>query len=70
LAQLKEGYVLYAKSACVSCHMAFDIYRIPSEKWLFIATDMSYKAKLTSSQKDAVYKYVCAVKAADPNKKN
>ena len=69
LEQLKEGYVLYAKSACVSCHSPISIYYYPTAKWPFILEDMSYKAKLTASQKDAVFKYVYAIVAADPNKK-
>lgn len=69
LVKLKEGYTLYAKSACVSCHGPVNIYNYPNEKWPFILNDMCYRAKLTASQTDAVYKYVYAIKAADPNKK-
>lgn len=69
LEQLKEGYTLYAKSACVSCHGAVNIYTFRMDKWQFIIQDMAYRAKLTQSQKDAVLRYVYAIKAAEPNKK-
>ena len=69
LEQLKEGYVLYAKSACISCHSAVNIYLYREDKWAFIMQDMAYRAKLTASQKDAVLKYVYAIKATEPNKK-
>ncbi len=67
--QLKEGYTLYAKSACISCHAPVNIYAFPNEKWPAILQSMSYEAKLTAAQKDAVTKYVYAIKAADPFKK-
>jgi hypothetical protein len=68
LEQLKEGYTLYAKSACISCHRALNIYIMREEKWPFILQDMAYRAKLTQTQKEAVLRYVYAVKAADPDK--
>jgi hypothetical protein len=67
--QLKEGYTLYAKSACISCHSTVNIYRFREDRWAFIIQDMAYRAKLTPTQKDAVLKYVYAIKATDPNKK-
>ncbi len=69
LAQLKEGYTLYAKSACLSCHGTVNIYAFPSHKWVFVLPDMYYRAKLTPAQQDAVTKYVYAIMAANPNKK-
>jgi cytochrome c5 len=68
LQQLKEGYTLYAISACKSCHGAANIYAYREDKWLFILQDMAYKAKLTAPQKEAVTRYVFAIKAADPQK--
>lgn len=67
--QLKEGYVLYAKSACVSCHGAVNIYTFPTFKWPMVLQDMAYRAKLTPEQKESVTRYVYAVLAANPNKK-
>lgn len=69
LAQLKEGYTLYAKSACISCHGTVNIYEYPSHKWVFVLPDMFYRAKLTPAQQDAVTKYVYAIMAANPNKR-
>lgn len=66
--QLKEGYTLYAKSACISCHGTVNIYKYPADKWPYVIQDMAYRAKLTPTQKDAVLKYVYAIKATDPNK--
>jgi hypothetical protein len=64
LPQLKEGYVLYAVSACKSCHGAENIYAYDDYRWMTILQDMSYKAKLTPPQKEAVTRYVFAIKAA------
>lgn len=64
LEKLKQGYVLYAHSACISCHEAQNIYKFDEMRWGFIMNDMAVRAKLTPEQKDAVYKYVLAIKAA------
>jgi len=69
LAQLKEGYTLYAKSACISCHGTVNIYSYPKEKWFFIIPDMAYRAKLTPEQKESVFRYVSSIVAANPNQK-
>ncbi len=66
LAQLKEGYDLYANTLCVVCHEAKNIYKRPTERWKDIIDDMAQRAKITESQKDAVYKYVLAIKATQP----
>ena len=66
LAQLKEGYQLYSKTACVGCHEAKNIYKRPLERWKDIVDDMAMKAQITETQKDAVYKYVLAIKATQP----
>jgi hypothetical protein len=66
MAQLKEGYELYTKSACVGCHEPKNIYRRPLEQWKNIVDDMAKKAQITDLQKDAVYKYVLSIKATQP----
>ncbi|MBK7668097.1 MAG: hypothetical protein IPJ32_12635 [Sphingobacteriaceae bacterium] len=66
LDKLKQGYILYAYSACISCHPAQNIYNYDEMKWQFIMSDMAYRAKLTPDQKDAVLKYVLAIKASKP----
>lgn len=64
--KLKLGYTLYAKSACISCHGAVPVYNYREDKWAFIIEDMAYRAKLGPEQKDAVLKYVLAIKATQP----
>lgn len=64
LDKLKQGYVLYAQSACISCHPAQNIYNYDEFKWNMIINDMAYRAKLAPEQKDAVLKYVLAIKAS------
>ena len=64
LDKLNKGYSLYSESACIQCHQAKNIYRIPDEHWKDICANMSEKSKISEEQKDAVYKYVLAVKAS------
>ena len=66
LAQLQEGYALYTKGACINCHDAKNIYRYNETSWKGIIDDMAAKAKITDPEKDAVYKYVLAIKAKQP----
>lgn len=66
LDKLKQGYVLYAQSACISCHPAQNIYNYDEFKWNMIINDMGYRAKLSTEQKDAVLKYVLAIKSTQP----
>lgn len=67
VAKLKEGYTLYALSACVSCHKAQNIYKYDEMQWAMIIERMAIEAKLTKSQKEAVFKYVVAIKSAKDN---
>ena len=66
LDQLKEGHVIYTVGACVGCHGAQSIYQYGTEQWKTIVDDMAQRATLTDVQKDAVYKYVLAIKAKQP----
>lgn len=63
LDQLKEGYKIYSQGACINCHEAKNIYKRSDEKWGHILDDMAEKARLSDSEKDAVTKYVFAIKA-------
>lgn len=63
---LKEGHELYTKGACINCHGAQNIYRYPVGQWIGIIEDMAQKARITEAQKDAVTKYVLAIKATQP----
>ena len=61
--QLKTGYQIYTQGACVKCHNAKDIYRYDEARWQPIMDNMAMRAKLSDSDKDAVWKYVLAIKA-------
>lgn len=66
LAKLKEGYKIYTQGACINCHNAKGIYQFQERDWKGIMDDMAQKAMLSDVQKDAVYKYVLAIKATQP----
>lgn len=63
LANLKEGYILYAYGPCINCHKAKNIYQFDEVKWKSIIDEMAVAAKISDSQKDAVYKYILSIKA-------
>lgn len=62
---LTDGYAIYT-GTCTGCHGAKSIYKRPEDAWRGIIDDMALKAKITDVQKDAVYKYVMAIKATQP----
>ncbi len=62
---LTNGYSIYT-GVCTNCHGAKSIYSRPAATWPAIIDDMAQKAKITDAQKDAVYKYVLAIKATQP----
>ena len=63
--KLSEGHSIYT-GVCTGCHGTKSIYTRAEEKWQDIINDMAERAKITDAQKDAVYKYVLAVKATQP----
>ena len=65
LASLTEGYTLYT-GTCTRCHGTKSIYRISEDKWPAIINDMSNEAKLTATEKDALTKYIFAIKSTQP----
>lgn len=67
LETLSEGHSIYV-GACTNCHGAKSIYNRPVEAWDGIMNSMAPKANLTAAQKDAVMKYVLAIKATQPKK--
>jgi hypothetical protein len=67
LDQLKEGHSIYTGSSCIRCHDAKNIYELEEAKWNDTMDDMAQKANISDVQKDAVYKYVLAIKATQPN---
>lgn len=64
LEKLKEGHLLYSQGVCINCHAAQNIYTYGESQWKQIMDNMALKARITDAQKDAVYKYVLAIKAA------
>ena len=60
--QLSEGYSIYT-GACTNCHGQKNIFKRSEASWLHEIDDMSPKAKLTASQKDALTKYILSMKA-------
>jgi cytochrome c551/c552 len=62
--QLNEGYNIYTKGACINCHNPNGIYQFTETKWKIIIDSMAPKAELSDKEKDAVYKYVLSIKAA------
>ncbi|MES2284058.1 MAG: hypothetical protein V4547_00135 [Bacteroidota bacterium] len=66
LEKLKEGHTIYTAGACTNCHGAINIYQYAETQWKGIVEDMAQRAYLSDVQKDAVYKYVLAIKATQP----
>lgn len=64
---LKAGHVLYTVGACTGCHGPQSIYKYSESQWKTIMDDMALKAQISAAEKDAVYKYVLAIKATQPN---
>lgn len=64
MGKLQEGYTLYTGISCTKCHGAKNIYQYSETEWKGIMDVMAKKAKINDLQKDAVYKYVLAIKAA------
>jgi len=62
---LQEGYKLYT-GVCTNCHMAKSIYNRPEAAWPAILVSMAREASISDAQRDAIYKYVMAVKATQP----
>lgn len=66
LEKLKQGHAIYTAGACIKCHEAMNIYHFGETRWKDIIDDMAQKANMGDEQKDAVYKYVLAIKATQP----
>jgi hypothetical protein len=66
LEKLKQGHAIYTAGACIKCHEAMSIYHFGETRWKDIIDDMAQKALIGDEQKDAVYKYVLAIKATQP----
>ena len=58
---LKKGHSIYY-GACTRCHGAKNIERRDEKEWVEVLNDMAPKAALLPAEKDAVWKYIMAVK--------
>ena len=67
LAALQQGHQIYTVGKCINCHGPKNIYKRGEEQWKDIIDDMAERAKLSDADKDAVYKYVLAIKATQAN---
>lgn len=65
MALLTEGHSIYV-GACTNCHGQKSIYKRSEESWKHEVDVMAPKAKITDLQKDALYKYILAMKATAP----
>ncbi|MBS1636850.1 MAG: hypothetical protein JST26_13115 [Bacteroidetes bacterium] len=65
-ATINEGKDLYQSGACTGCHGPKNITKRSAEEWPGIIDRMATKAKISDTQKDAVLKYVLAMKMANP----
>ena len=65
-ATLQQGFTIYSVGKCINCHAAKNIYKRDETQWKDIMDDMAQRAKISDTEKDAVYKYVLAIKAAQP----
>ncbi len=61
---IDEGKDLYNTGACTGCHGPKNIAKRSEAEWPSIVDRMAHKAKITDAQKDAVLKYVLAMKMA------
>lgn len=66
LQTLNEGYAVYS-GPCTKCHGQKNIFSRSEQEWEKAINRMAPKAKITDAQKDALWKYVLAMKAARPN---
>lgn len=62
---LNEGYVIYS-GPCTKCHRKKKIFKRTEEEWKKSVNRMAPKSKLTEIQKDALWKYILAMRAARP----
>jgi len=66
LEKLNEGHAIYTQGACINCHGAKNIYWFGEAQWKEIIEDMAQRSNISDVQKDAVCKYVLAIKATQP----
>jgi len=62
---LTKGHSIYI-GACTNCHGQKNIFKRSEASWMHEIDDMSPKAHLTAEEKDALTKYILAMKATQP----
>lgn len=65
LEQLSKGHSIYT-GECAGCHRVFSVYNYTQEAWPAIIDRMAHKADITEGQKDALSRYIFAMKATQP----
>ncbi len=63
---LNDGFAVY-NGPCTNCHGKKNIFSRTEAEWQKAIDRMAPKAKITEEQKDALTKYVFAMKAARPD---
>jgi hypothetical protein len=63
---LKEGYAVYS-GPCTNCHGKKNLYKQTDAEWQDDINRMAGRAKITDAQKEALSKYVMAMRMARAN---
>jgi hypothetical protein len=63
---LKEGYAVYT-GPCTNCHKPKNLYKQTDAEWQDDINRMAGRAKISDAQKDALSKYVMAMRMAKAN---
>jgi len=61
LAELERGRVLFVHR-CIECHTLPPLWKYSREDWPKIVNDMSHRASLKSTDRDAIVAYILAVR--------
>ena len=67
LKTLEMGHQLYNYGVCIKCHIAKDLFAFDDLKWARIIPDMSMRAHISEKEKDALVKYIMAIKSVPLN---
>lgn len=62
---LNDGYAVYS-GPCTKCHRQKKIFKRTDEDWLKSVNKMAPKSKISAAQKDALWKYILAMRTARP----
>lgn len=62
---LNDGYAVFS-GPCTKCHRLKKVSKRTEEEWQKSVNLMAKKAKISEIQKDALWKYILAIRAARP----